>query len=128
MDLQIFQIPEMSFQTPSGWESFEGEGGPVAAGELRPGCQIWGLLCRHRRQLLGPLFTSLQLDCAPLLRILEPEAAGGSPVPTGAPAAPIGAFCMPGLCFVSGLCGLCGSAHQRHWAAIFPCFPRWGVQ
>lgn len=28
MDLQIFQIPEMSFQTPSRWESFEGEGGP----------------------------------------------------------------------------------------------------
>lgn len=102
---------------------------PVAAGagELRPGCQIWGLLCRRRRrrQLSGPLFASLQLDCAPLLSILEPEAAGGSPVPAGAPAAPIGVCCMPGLCFVSGLC--C-SAHQRHWAAIFPCFPRWGVQ
>lgn len=26
MDLQIFQIPKMSFQTPSGWESAKAKG------------------------------------------------------------------------------------------------------
>lgn len=65
MDLQIFQIPKMSFQTPSGWESAKARGpwqalpnshSPAAwAGGLGSSSQIWGPLCEEGGLAAGPV-------------------------------------------------------------------------
>lgn len=68
MDLQIFQIPKMSFQTPSGWESAKARGPWQAlpnshsraawAGGLGSSSQIWGPLGEEGGWLLGPFLWS----------------------------------------------------------------------
>lgn len=59
MDLQIFQIPKMSFQTPRGWESAKARGLGLGrprprAGGLRIGWSDLGPLCGEGGRLLGP--------------------------------------------------------------------------
>ena len=60
MDLQIFRIPKMSFQTPSGWESAKARGQRQArphagwAGGLGFSRPIWGPLYQEGGLAIGP--------------------------------------------------------------------------
>lgn len=79
MDLQIFQIPKMSFQTPSGWESAKARG--LALGRpcsrnwgwgpgTRPTVRSGGPSVKKVGWLLGPFFWSQASWLSPSFRML----------------------------------------------------------